>query len=86
MRTSSSSFSSSATSSSPSSSVTHEALPVPANSVGGGGAVGAVGSGCNTWQMMSSDDHEVGNGGALVGDQDCFAWSGLAISHIALLD
>ncbi|KAL5777876.1 hypothetical protein ACOSP7_010802 [Xanthoceras sorbifolium] len=53
------------------------------NSVGGGGgsgAVGAVGSGCNTWQMMSSDDHEGGNGGALVGDQDCFAWSGLAIS------
>ncbi|KAK2660415.1 hypothetical protein Ddye_006948 [Dipteronia dyeriana] len=51
--------------------------------VGGGGSVGGVGFGCNTWQMMSNDDHhdQAGNGAALVvGDQDCFAWSGLAIS------
>lgn len=48
----------------------------------GGSGVGnsssGVSNGCNTWQMMSGDDHD--QGGNTVGDQDCFAWSGLAIS------
>ncbi|ESR48114.1 Dof zinc finger protein DOF1.6 [Citrus sinensis] len=40
-----------------------------------GGGSGAATSGCNTWQMMNGDDQ----GGNDVGE-DCFGWSGLAIS------
>lgn len=40
-----------------------------------GGGSGAAASGCNTWQMMNADDHSDNGVG-----EDCFGWSGLAIS------